>query len=192
MYRCVVYYIGISSYRNTCTIRTVSAVVCTISTWADGKWERQLNDTVYYVYAILPSLMYVTDWKLIGDSRIYVCEYKLLPSLKTEANTSPHCHIYTHIHSSRMRAYTRLCVVCCELYPSTSKCKVVMRKKKPHTHIFLHECVEQFLFSRISSVQQFWRFCWHLISYNTVRMKQRPKQDESTEKRARKIAIPIA
>lgn len=54
------------------------------------------------------------------------------------------------------------------------ECKVVMRKK---TEIFLHQCVEQFLFSRISSVLQFWRFSgiWFFTYIESERFECYPK-----------------
>lgn len=73
------------------------------------------------------------------------CRCRSAKRVKTEANIQYLIVVHTYA-----RAYTRCCTSSIH-----RECKVVMRKKQ---RIFLHQCVEQFLFSRISSVLQFWRF----------------------------------
>lgn len=83
----------------------------------------------------------------------------LMPRWKSETEPST--------QHSLSYSYTSIHPLCASIH---RECKVVMRKKQ---RIFLHQCVEQFLFSRISSVLQFWRFSgiW-FFTFSTIPSKR--------------------
>lgn len=110
---------------------------------------------------------YIPKWILLSISRD-VCEYFVRCAWrccrcrcwKSEKRSQATQHSIVFIY----RAYTRCCA------SIHRECKVVMRKKQ---RIFRHQCVEQFLFSRISSVLQFWRFSgiW-FFTFSTIPSKR--------------------
>lgn len=82
--------------------------------------------------------------------------------VETEANTqSP----YRRTTCMRRNENGSARVVCARIHRQANAKSSCVKK----TEIFLHQCVEEFLFSRISSALQFWRFCWHLILHEHFR-----------------------